>query len=117
MSDLAHFLSWFEGYAENIEEAPTAKQWGRIREKIEALSARKATAETSAAAALPKSAAEPRVHTKASWIAAYKAEMIDRGIDPDSAAEILEGDPIDTESDPVQRARVDSAMALNGAAI
>jgi hypothetical protein len=36
---LQRFLDWFEGFAENVGEAPTAEQWTRIREKIGVLSA------------------------------------------------------------------------------
>lgn len=28
------FKAWFEGYAEGIESAPTAKQWKRIKDKV-----------------------------------------------------------------------------------
>jgi hypothetical protein len=34
---LRDFLNWFEGISENIEAAPTEKQWGRIKEKLLAL--------------------------------------------------------------------------------
>ena len=32
--DINAFLDWFEGWAENIEETPTAKQWDRLRTRI-----------------------------------------------------------------------------------
>lgn len=36
---LRDFLNWFEGISENIEAAPTEKQWARIKERIEKLKA------------------------------------------------------------------------------
>lgn len=37
--NLRSFLDWFEGYAENIDKAPTPKQWNRIVDKVKALQA------------------------------------------------------------------------------
>lgn len=34
---LRDFLNWFEGISENIEAAPTEKQWARIKERIDTL--------------------------------------------------------------------------------
>lgn len=34
MSSLPEFLAWFDGFSENIEGAPTEKQWTRIKERI-----------------------------------------------------------------------------------
>lgn len=31
---LADFLSWFDGFSENIETAPNEKQWARVKERI-----------------------------------------------------------------------------------
>lgn len=31
---LAQFLAWFEGFSENIEGAPTEKQWDRLKQKL-----------------------------------------------------------------------------------
>ena len=39
MSDLRDFLNWFDGFAENIEKTPTAKQWAKIKERVASLSA------------------------------------------------------------------------------
>jgi hypothetical protein len=37
MSSLRDFLNWFEGFSENLDKAPTAKQWEKIKERILAL--------------------------------------------------------------------------------
>ena len=37
MNDLRDFLNWFDGFAENIDKTPTAKQWTKIKERIAAL--------------------------------------------------------------------------------
>jgi hypothetical protein len=37
MSALRDFLSWFEGFSENLEKAPNAKQWEKVKERILAL--------------------------------------------------------------------------------
>lgn len=34
MSTFHDFLTWFDGWSENIETQPTAKQWARLREKV-----------------------------------------------------------------------------------
>lgn len=49
---LRDFLNWFEGISENIEAAPTEKQWARIKDRIETLK----TATASAAVAPPVAA-------------------------------------------------------------
>ena len=38
MSSLPEFLAWFDGFSENIEGAPNAKQWERIKARIGKLS-------------------------------------------------------------------------------
>ena len=47
MNELRDFLSWFDGYAENIKAAPNKEQWKRIKERMEAV--RKAQASAPAA--------------------------------------------------------------------
>lgn len=37
MSDLRDFLCWFDGFSENIEKTPTARQWAKIKERVTAL--------------------------------------------------------------------------------
>jgi hypothetical protein len=41
MSDLRDFLNWFDGFAENIEKTPTAKQWAKIKERVGGLQLQK----------------------------------------------------------------------------
>lgn len=37
MSELRDFLNWFDGFADNIEKVPNAKQWAKIKERVQAL--------------------------------------------------------------------------------
>lgn len=32
--NLSEFKAWFEGYTENMKDAPTAKQWARIKARV-----------------------------------------------------------------------------------
>src|SRR5690349_21017125 len=32
--NLSEFKAWFEGFTEGMDKPPSAKQWGRIKEKI-----------------------------------------------------------------------------------
>jgi hypothetical protein len=32
--NLSEFKAWFEGFTEDMEERPSAKQWARVKEKI-----------------------------------------------------------------------------------
>ena len=34
MNDLRDFLSWFDGFCENIKQRPTADQWAKVVERI-----------------------------------------------------------------------------------
>ncbi len=34
MNDIRDFLSWFEGFQENIKQRPTAQQWAKVVERI-----------------------------------------------------------------------------------
>ena len=40
---LAEFKAWFEGYAENIEGAPSAKQWKLIKARVKEIDGEKIT--------------------------------------------------------------------------
>lgn len=35
--NLQEFKAWFDGFTENLEAAPTAKQWKRIKEQVSAI--------------------------------------------------------------------------------
>jgi hypothetical protein len=34
MSDIRDFLSWFDGFSENVKQRPTAQQWAKVVERI-----------------------------------------------------------------------------------
>ena len=54
MTDLRDFLNWFDGFAENIDKRPSAKQWAKIKERVAAL--RDAPINASSAPAKPAAA-------------------------------------------------------------
>jgi hypothetical protein len=37
LRDFHEFLLWFDGYCENIEAAPTDKQWARIKAAVDSI--------------------------------------------------------------------------------
>lgn len=112
MTTLAHFLSWFEGFSENVDIAPTAAQWERIKAKIADIT------EDDPGSAVPVQGSKRRVpvpikiETRPQWIGAYKAAMMEQGIDHESATEILNGREIDIAMDPVVAAMQDKAKAF-----
>lgn len=122
------FLTWFDGWSENIETVPTERQWGRLKEKL---------AEVRAAGPAPAAAAvivaerngvqtapglppvdeggpiRPRkektatpVPVRATWLAKFKGHLMDQyGYDPESAQEMVPPmGQIDPASDPVAAA-------------
>lgn len=129
MTNLRDFLNWFEGFSENLDKAPNAKQWAKIKERLLAL---KDYAEAAEAAAPPVSTsvavqaqASPGVpappqnesadpvpggtHTTERWKRQVKAALEEAGFDPESAAEVIAGKGfvVDLNADPkVVAARV-----------
>jgi hypothetical protein len=39
MNDIRDFLSWFEGFQENIKQRPTAEQWAKVVDRISKIQA------------------------------------------------------------------------------
>lgn len=98
MSSVQSFLDWFEGFAENIDGAPTDKQWGRVVERIKRLTVDHHQPQVQAMQ--PTIAAQPQTQisnanvlpsTPEQWCERFMTEMMEHGIDPESAAEYLEG--------------------------
>lgn len=103
MSALRDFRIWFDGWVENIEQCPTQKQWERLRDRILALDTT-AQPEPQQAVIAPVAPHTP-APTKATWITRFKATLIDRGYDPESANEMMPKlDSIDPDSDPIAAA-------------
>lgn len=108
MSNLQRFLDWFEGYDENIEGAPTPKQWERIRLKIADLSATigdEPEVRATASRAHEEELAPKKPKTTAQWTAQAKAFLIEHGFDPESADAVLEDVTPDLSLDPIAIAR------------
>ena len=96
---LRDFLNWFEGFAENIEAAPTAKQWQRIVATIADLQSAPAEAE---AVVANHATTEPvgGAGTTAWWKSQVLAALEEQGYDPESAREVMAMIPIDLNADP-----------------
>jgi truncated hemoglobin YjbI len=112
MTTLAHFLSWFEGFAENVENSPTASQWERIKAKIADITDDEPASAAPSQASKRRAPVPIKIETRSQWIGAYKAAMMEQGIDYESASEILNGREIDIAMDPVAAAMQDKAKAF-----
>lgn len=93
MSTFHDFLVWFDGWAENIEERPTEKQWQRLRDKVSKIAAAEPAQpvhEVSAPAA-PKPAPDLKPQNEMQWRSAFMGALCeDFGYDPESAAEMFD---------------------------
>lgn len=111
--DLPSFLSWFSGFAENIEKQPNAKQWSRIVAKVAELEAAPKVpgAVVSSAAAAPALPSKPI--NESQWRAMYQAALLDGGFDNESAQEMARGVDVDMSRDPAAVAKSDAGPFLN----
>lgn len=108
MSQLHDFLTWFDGWAENIPaKGPNAKQWGRLKSKVDDMRKVDASAASivstvtmrpgheatdTADEADPQSKprpAKPKAWTKQAWEGAFVKAMESKGYDADSAKEVM----------------------------
>lgn len=64
MTDLRDFLNWFDGFAENIGNAPNTKQWAKIKERVAGLQADGAAQPSVPAVAKPAAPAPQPAPTK-----------------------------------------------------
>lgn len=106
MSDLASFLAWFDGFAENIDK-PTPKQWDRIKTKIAELKASAPEPGMVPAAAMTPAPAQrmQKPTNKTQWISQYKGHLIEMGCDMDTATDFAAHAEVDLNRDPVEAAR------------
>jgi hypothetical protein len=106
MSGLRDFLNWFEGKSEDIEDAPTAKQWARIKEKLLALKA-EVDANGDPVQAAPPVSTEPigGAHTTEWWKKQVAIALEEEGYDPASAQDVLSTIPVDLNADPAAVAK------------
>lgn len=109
MNALRDFLNWFDGFQENIETAPSEKQWGRVRERIEALRAADAASPSPPVPPIPQAAlvptSNPTPRTSEIWLAAAKKALEDMGCDPDTAREMLPEFTVDLDIEPSDAAK------------
>lgn len=137
MSTFHDFLTWFDGWSENIEETPSARQWERLRQKIDEVREAAAppamepprvqstvhlisTANDPGGAGTGRQPSRPKVVKQAdprtAWITRYKATLMDLGYDAESAHEMMPRGgigAIDPASDPVAAARAAHAGMAN----
>jgi hypothetical protein len=126
MNNLHDFLTWFDGWSENIEKQPNDKQWARLCAKVAEV--RKAEPVPVAVplvppagwpAVAPVAPPEPvglkKPSNEREWVAQFKAALMeDMGMDLESAGDVLsdyrKSHGIDIERDPKM-----SAVAASGA--
>lgn len=115
MASLNDFLNWFAGYAENIEKAPTAKQWQRIVAKVEELNDARAAGEPERAVANAPSPPQPRGDAKpttaTAWKAQYQGALIEGGCDEETAKDFVSEVKVDL-STPPKEAAADTLASL-----
>lgn len=115
MADVKEFLSWFSGFAENIEEAPSEKQWQRVKAKIEELRAAPVYAGAPfpppPVVTPPAPLAKPTNATQ--WRAQYQGALIELGADMDSAKEFAASVAVDLNVSPRAQAESDIGPMLN----
>lgn len=115
-NDLRSFLDWFEGFSENLEKPPNAKQWDRIRTRILAL---KSSPDVDAPVQQPKKA-EPMQPVKRKpanideWRYDFIQACVELGADDETAREFLAEYPEpDLSLDPSNEARKAIGPFLN----
>jgi len=95
---LRDFLNWFEGFSDNIEKAPTERQWGKIVAKIADL--RSAPADEAVVAQSATTEPIGGAGTTAWWKSQVLAALEEQGYDPESAREVLASITVDLNADP-----------------
>lgn len=102
------FQIWFEGFSENIENAPSGKQWTRIKEQIARVDGGSSAPAPIPSAPVQETAApdpKPKRRTVAMWQQEFVKHLVDElGYDPESAREMVPP-KIDTTIDPASAAR------------
>ena len=104
MADICSFLSWFDGFAENIKKQPTPEQWARIKSKVLDLEA--APEPRAAAPAAPAAPALPvKPRNEREWRVLCEMALQEEGCDPATAGELMVGITPDMAMDPYIAAR------------
>ena len=115
MNPLHDFLTWFDGWAENIDKAPTAKQWERTKAKVEQTRAIApgAVSQVSPAAAPAPPPPPAKPTTPTAWKAQYQGALMELGLDPESAKEYAQGVAVAMDRSPAAVAKETLAEMLN----
>ena len=94
MSTFHDFLVWFDGWQENIDAQPNAKQWDRLRAKIaevrETAGSEPQTTEVASAPAAPKvpPIEQLKPTTKQQWRSVFLGALCELGYDLESAEDV-----------------------------
>lgn len=108
MTTLREFLCWFEGISENIEGAPTEKQWARISQKLSELKASASNGVVGTAWVEAASArAEPAggAHTTKWWKDQVFTALTNNetlSLDDETARDELASIPVDLNAEPME---------------
>lgn len=111
MIDLRQFMSWFEGYSENIEDAPTPKQWARIKARIAEIdpASTATTQEAKPVLIAPPVVSPPQVVSldakRASWLAEFEATLLMENVAPHIADGMLASVKVDFDAKAADVAR------------
>lgn len=110
MTSPQDFLLCFDGFRAAIDEAPSESQWGRLcaeRAKVETSPDPRAPAAAILLAPSPIPVEQLTVSPRAaaSWKEAFKTALIQNGLDPETAAQLTDKEPVSLAIDPVQAAQ------------
>lgn len=121
MSTFHDFLVWFDGWSENIEGQPTAKQWDRLRAKVgevRAVEPENLPTVYAGPAPAPQPTAELVVKNEMQWQSVFMGALCEMGYDPESAREMFasykgERETIDITANAAAAARTMHAADAN----
>jgi hypothetical protein len=122
MSSALEFFAWFDGLCEGIDKVPNAKQWEKIKERVQVERERlsKPVMRDVAGDEPPKPtrAKKPELVAtdRASWMAIYTARLIELGCDEETAKEFARDVRYDKDIDPKEVAQQDFDQFAKGAA-
>lgn len=127
IDDAKTFFAWFQGYTEDIDGAPSERQWKRIKGQIDELAKVIQGAPVAAPAiggTIPLShAVEPAPKPKpkptniSEWLLQYKEALVELGLDEESAVDFTEeygeDNPPNIALDPAAEAKANVGPMLN----
>ena len=119
MSQLSEFFAWCEGFCENIDKEPNAKQWKTLRAKLSdmakltsngaddfAAAPAQPSLKSNAGATVVQLPVQPKIpNTKPAWLAAFTAALLEQGCDLESAKEFAKDVQWNKDIDPKESAQ------------